>query len=191
MVLLYKKHQRYCLALGIKEKSETKLHESIYESSKRKHHGDLYHCDPRPSEYKRQFRENLEQHTSLFVRKLQTINKDKVSMWKTFIKVTYEDFVLDDDDEKLYYKYLVKNFESCLTGNVANIFEKSFSGQVPGTKEQSNSETWFQECCFRITESVCKNIVLIGEKIKKMLMLNTNVLTGSETTFGSQILLKH
>ena len=92
----------------------------------------MYHWDPRPSEYRRQFSENLEQHTSLFVRKLQTINKDKVA---------YEDFVLNDDD-KLYYKYLVRNFESCLADNVANIFENSFSGQVPGTKEQSNSETW-------------------------------------------------
>ena len=88
-----------------------------------------------------------------------------------------------------YYKYLVRNFESCLTGNVANIFENSFSGQVPGTKEQSNSETWLQERCFHITASVFKNIVLIGEKIK--VDANTNVLTGSETTFGSQILLKH
>ena len=126
----------------------------------------MYHWDPRPSEYRRQFSENLEQHTSLFVRKLQTINKDKLSMWETLIKVTYEDFVLDDDD-KLYYKYLVRNFESCLADNVANIFENSFSGQVPGTKEQSNSETWLQERCFRITASVCKNVVLIGEKIKK------------------------
>ena len=29
------------------------------------------------------------------------------------MKVTYKDFVLHDDD-KLYYKYLVRNFESCL-----------------------------------------------------------------------------
>ena len=104
--------------------------------------------------------------TSLFVRKLQAINKDKLLMWETLIEVTYEDFVLDDDD-KLYYKYLVRNFESCLADNVANIFENSFSGQVPGTKEQSNSETWWQERCFCITASVCKNVVLIGEKIKK------------------------
>ena len=60
----------------------------------------------------------------------------------------------------------MRNFESCLADNVANIFENSFSGQVPGTKEQSNSETWLQERCFRITASVCKNVVLIGEKIK-------------------------
>ena len=46
-----------------------------------------------------------------------------------------------DDDDKLYYKYLVRNFEGCFADNV-NIFENSFSGQVPGTKEQSNSETW-------------------------------------------------
>ena len=68
----------------------------MYEYSKRKHPGNLYHRDPRPSEYRRQFSENLEQHTSLFVRKLQTINKDKLSMWETLIKVTHEDFVLDD-----------------------------------------------------------------------------------------------
>ena len=141
----------------------------MYESSKRKHPRDLYHRDPRPSEYRRQFSENLEQHTSLFVRKLQTINKDKLSMWETLIKVTYEDFVLDDDDDddKLYNKYLVKNFGSCLADNVANIFENSFSGQVPGTKEQSNSETWLQEGCFHITASVSKKVILIGEKIKK------------------------
>ena len=71
-----------------------------------------------------------------------------------------------DDDDKLYYNtpvhHLVRNFESCLADNVANIFENSFSGQVPGTKEQSNSETWLQEHCFRITASVCENVVLIG-----------------------------
>ena len=93
-------------------------------------------------------------------------NKDKFSMWETLMKVTYEDFMLDDDD-KLYYKYLVRHFKSCLHDNVANIFENSFSGQVPGYKEQSNSETWLQERYFRITDSVCKNVVLIGEKIKK------------------------
>ena len=59
-------------------------------------------------------------------------------MCETLIKVTYEDFVLDDDD-KLYNKYLVIHFESGLADIVANIFENSFSGQVPGTKEQSNS----------------------------------------------------
>ena len=88
-------------------------------------------------------------------------------MWETLIKVTYEDFVPDDDDDdKLYYKYLVRNFESCLA-DVANIFENSFSGQVPGTKEQGNSEIRLQECCFPITVSVCKKFVLVGEKIKK------------------------
>ena len=87
-------------------------------------------------------------------------------MWETLIKVRYEEFVFDDD-EKLYYKYLVKHFESCLADNVANIFENSFSGQVTRTKEQSNSETWLQERCFRITVSVLKKVILIGEKIKK------------------------
>ena len=86
-------------------------------------------------------------------------------MWETLIKVTYEDFLLDDDD-KLYYKYLVRNFESCLADNVVNIFKNSFPEQVPGTKEQSHSETWLQEQYFCITASVCKNVVLIGEKIK-------------------------
>ena len=75
-----KKHQHHCVVLEIKEKSETKPHESKYESSKRKYPGGLYHWHPRPSEYRRQLSENLEQHTSLFVRKLQTINKDKLSM---------------------------------------------------------------------------------------------------------------
>ena len=151
----------YCVRGHVHHSMKNLLHESIYESSKRKHHGDLYHWDPRPSEYRRQFSENLEQHTSLFVRKLQTINKDKLSMWETLTKVTYEDFALDDDD-KLYCKYLVRNFESCLADNIANIFENSFSGQVLGTKEQSNSKTWLQEHCFRITTSVCKDVVLIG-----------------------------
>ena len=139
----------------------------MYESSKRKHPGDLYHWDPRPSEYRRQFSENLEQDIFLFVRKLETIKKDKLSMWETLINATYENFVFDDDDKRCY-KYLVRNFESCLADNVANILENRFSGQVPGIKEQSNSETWLQERCFRITASVCKKIVLIGEKIKKI-----------------------
>ena len=86
-----------------RNKTPRKLHESMYESSKRKHPGDLYHWDPRPSEYRRQFSENLEKHTPLFVRKLQAINKDKLSMWEKLMKVTYKDFVLHDDD-KLYYK---------------------------------------------------------------------------------------
>ena len=134
MVMLLKNHQLHCLVLGIEENSETKpqghfMSQSMYESSKRKHPGDLYHLDPRPSEYRRQFSENLEQQTSLFVRKLQTINKKKLSMWETLIKVTCEDLVLCEDD-KLYYKYLVRNFERCLADAVGNIFKNSFSGQV-------------------------------------------------------------
>ena len=54
-----------------------------------------------------------------------------------------------------------------LINNVANIFENSFFGQVPGTKEQINSEIWLQERCFCITASVCKNVVLILEEKKK------------------------
>ena len=108
-----------------RNKIPRKLHESMYESSNRKHPGDLYHWDPR--EYRRQFSENLQQYTSLFVRKLQTINKDKLSRRETLIKLMHEDFVLDDED-KLYYKYLVRNFESCLAVNVANIFENILSG---------------------------------------------------------------
>ena len=74
---------------------------------------------------------------------------------------------MSDDDDKLYYKYLVRSFESCLADNVANIFENSFFGPVPGTQERRNSEAWLQERCFCITASVCKNVVLIGGKIKK------------------------
>ena len=42
----------------------------------------------------------------------------------------------------------MRNFESCLADNGANIFENSFYGQVPGIKEQSNSKTWLQKHCF-------------------------------------------
>ena len=35
-------------------------------------------------------------------------------------------------------------------------------------KAQSNSEAWLQERCFRITTSACKNVVLTGEKKKKV-----------------------
>ena len=55
-----------------RNKTPRKLHESMYESSKQKHPGDLYHWDPRPSEYRRQFSENLEQHTSLMIFITQT-----------------------------------------------------------------------------------------------------------------------
>ena len=82
-----------------RSKTPRKLHESMYESSNRKR--DLYHWDSRQSQYRRQFSENLEQHTFLFVRKLKTINKDKFSMWEMLVKVTYKGFVLDDSDKPL------------------------------------------------------------------------------------------
>ena len=44
----------------------------MYESSKQKHSGDLYHWNPSPSEYRREFSENLEQHTSLIIFITQT-----------------------------------------------------------------------------------------------------------------------
>ena len=82
-----------------RSKTPRKLHESVYESSKRKR--DLYNWDSRQRQYRRQFSENLEQHTFLFVRKLKTINKDKLSMWEMLVKVIYQGFVLDDNDKPL------------------------------------------------------------------------------------------
>ena len=61
-----------------------------------------------------------------------------------------------DDDNKLYYKYLVRNFESCPADNVANIVENSFSGQVPGTKEQITQKHGYRSVVFVLQHQFVK-----------------------------------
>ena len=143
-----------------REKTPNSLHQATYKSSKRKVN-ELYNWDPRPPEFRKKVNDEA---LNRFVQTLQSIDKDKISMWQTIFKIQYSDFELTGDDI-ICYKMLVENFETSLNENNAIYLKGRVSCEIPGTETQSNSPIWFRERWSRITASVCKTIVLLGEKL--------------------------
>ena len=145
-----------------RKKNPNPLHMVTYKSSKRKNPSKLYNWDPRPKEYQKKV--DIDQ-VSNFVKHLQSISQCRgLSMWETVLKITYEDFELDEQDIA-YYKSLVENFEVSLLENNLLILKESVSCEIPGTEEQSSSPRWFQERWCRVTASACKSVVHMGEKL--------------------------
>ena len=139
------------------------LHKSSYKSSKKSSSSALYNWDPRPVE----FQNKVDQdgvHT--FLRNLQAYSATQgtLSMWETLLQINYQDFKLDDADV-VHYKSLVTEFETALADSLSSISNNFTVGQIPNTESQSKSEEWCQARWCRITASICKVVVGMGEQV--------------------------
>ena len=76
-------------------------------------------------------------------------------------RIKYDDFEIEDD----YKSYL---FEvSCqFVQNFYDSYPRWGPLQIPGTNRQAGSALWFAERQFRITASVCKRVMLLGENLE-------------------------
>ena len=90
---------------------------------------------------------------------------DRLSMWETLLKVSYEDFELSAEDV-VYCKNLTETFQQCFTENNNKILGNAVEcGQIPITDHQGESTLWHESRQYRITASICKSAVLFGEKL--------------------------
>ena len=119
-----------------KKKNPQKLHHTEYDSSSKRHKSDeLFKWDLRPEE----FRGNVDVSTvSRFVVQFQAASSstDRLSMWETLLKVSYEDFELSAEDV-VYYKNLTETFQQLFTENNIKILGNAVEcGQIPNTDHQ-------------------------------------------------------
>ena len=146
-------------------KNPQKLHQAEYSSSsKRQRSDELYKWDPRPEEC----RDNIDVSTaSRFVVQLQaaSLSTDRLSMSETLSKVSYEDFELSAVDVA-YYKKLTETFQKCFSENDIKILGNAVEhDQIPNTDHQGGSTLWHESQQYRVTASICKSAVLLGEKL--------------------------
>ena len=146
-----------------RQKTPKALHEASYKSSKRKTPSDLYNWDPRLEKYRNKVDDKL---VSGFVRDLQAYSAEnhQLSMWETLLNVRYTDFQLDNED--VYYSKLVQDFELSLLTDIKKMLPNECTAtQIPNTEQQRNSPAWHESRWCRITASICKTVILMGEKL--------------------------
>ena len=91
--------------------------------------------DPRPAEYRHV---NMH-HINNFLSKLQALSQAEdreLAMWKTQLRMTYNDYKLEGDRNRVLLEQ-----GSTLHENL----KPEALMEIPGTQEQSKSEKWFSE----------------------------------------------
>ena len=93
-----------------------------------------------------------------FLKDLQVANMDvgRTSMWETVLQFEYDDYVVDDERVGV-----LRQLVDILHNNLANQCESSVY-MVPGTEEQSESDTWASNRWMRLTASVAKQVVSLS-----------------------------
>ena len=77
-------------------------------------------------------------------------------MWETQLKMTYNDYNLECDRERVLLEQV-----SALHKNL----KPEALMQIPGTEEQSKSEKWFSERWCRLTASKCLSAFKVGKHV--------------------------
>ena len=94
----------------------------------------------------------------MILKDLQVANMDvgRTSMWETVLQFEYDDYVVDDERVGV-----LRQLVDILHNNLANQCESSVY-MVPGTEEQSESDTWASNRWMRLTASVAKQVVSLS-----------------------------
>lgn len=140
-------------------KTPKPLHLASYPSSKRKPPSNLYNWDPRPEETRGSTPDRAVLNSFI-----SSISGENLTMWETLIKRNYEDFSLDEQEISLLRQNCTIFICELQKHNELILQEKDCC-EIPGTMEQSKSDTWHQERKFRITASICKTVVNMGEHL--------------------------
>ena len=104
------------------------------------------------------------------------------SMWVTLLSITYDDFKLEQPDITIYRNMAMQFFQDLANHNLT-LLKSEICHEIPDTQDQAKSDRWHSEREFRITASICKNILNLGENLSEhdSLRLHFNCL---EKIFG-------
>lgn len=131
-------------------KAPQRLSSAEYPNQKKKAKLKVIEFDPRPVDY----RTVSEDHINNFVISLQSIQDTELSMWQTQLKIAYKDYELSGTREAV----LIKQVRRLLDNLIPDVI-----GALPGTKAQSQSESWRSERLVRLTASTALDAVKIGK----------------------------
>ena len=86
-------------------------------------------------------------------------------MWVTLLPITYV-FKLEQSDITIYRNMVMQFFQNFANHNLT-ILKSEIGCEIPDTQEQVKSYHWHSERKFRITVSICKNIVNLGDSLSE------------------------
>ncbi len=112
--------------------------------------------DPRPANA----REVTSSRVNVFLKDLQVANMDvgRTSMWETVMEFNYDDYVVNDERVGV-----LRQLVDILHTNLADQCDPTSSVyMVPGTEQQSESDTWASNRWMRLTASVAKQVVSLA-----------------------------
>ena len=123
---------------------------------------------------------------------LQTNNNPSVCV--TLLSITYDDFKSEQSDITIYRNMTMQFIQDFANHNLT-ILKSKICCEIPDTQDKVKSDRWHSERKFRITASICKNIVNLGENLSEHDFRHSHCLTFADDLkfvkyCGSQV-LKH
>ena len=149
---------------GQKRKKDPKpLHLTNY-GPKHRTINKMYSFDPRRKELRGDNQENVNR----FYEAMKSISP--INMWSETLQpeYSYQDFVIDST-YAASLRTMVANFKSNIMEEIEPLAGNRNSVQIPGTEQQTDSESWHMERRFRITASTAQRVYSFGRR------LNSNV----------------
>ena len=140
-----------------RDKNPKPLHKACYSSVKRSQ-SSLYNFDPRPIEMRGGNQQSINEFVS--DQQVYATKHNACPMWLSIFKMKYDDFYVDED----YLTYL-HEMQCQFASNFFKSYPDDNPYQIPGTDGQAGSDSWFAERRFRITASICKKVMMLGENI--------------------------
>ena len=87
-------------------------------------------------------------------------------MWVTLLSITYDDFKLEQSDITIYRNMAMQFFQDFANHNLT-ILKSEICCEIPDTQDQAKLDRWHSERKFRITGSICKNVVNLSENLSE------------------------
>ena len=137
-------------------KNPQDVHKATYPSKKKPPQNDTMTFDPRPANS----RKVTASQVNVFQKDLQLANMatGRTSMWETVLEFEYCDYAVNDERVGV-----LRQLVDILHNNLADQCDPmSNVYMVPGTEEQSESDTWASNRWMRLTASVAKQVVSLS-----------------------------
>ena len=83
-------------------------------------------------------------------------------MWLSLFKIEYDDFEVDES-----YKSYLHSMACQFAVNLYESYSDWAPQQIIGTETQAGSDVWFAERRFRVTASICKRVMRLGENLDR------------------------